>query len=497
MANPNMYEINTRVWLRRFDKSGHRARLEDVPVSYWESLALKGFDYIWLMGAWKICESTIEKYCLQEGAIKDSFSEALKDFQVSDLIGSPYAVDRYEINPSLGDNQSIAHLKSILDNLGIKLILDFVPNHFSAHSSLIKTDPYVFLEAPPEFYSKDSLTYYKPFDDLERFFAHGRDPFFPPWEDTVQVNYFSQDARQFMIQTLLDLTDLCSGVRCDVAMLPLNNVFKQTWMDLISAKGLKAPDKEFWETAVKTVKNKSPEFTFIAEVYWDKEWELQQMGFDYTYDKRLTDRLKSGNIKEIKDHLKADYNFQQRSLRFLENHDEERAVKAFGIEKSKAAAVIISTLQGMHFYYDGQFEGKSIRLPVQLGREPEEAVNHELFDFYEKLLSIINSSVFKKGKWTQLETTASWDGDDSYNNILAWTWNYENEKRIIAVNYSSTFSACFIKPDFEKYPDEFELKDVLSNNVYTRSKHEVVNTGLYIKLQGFQSHIFESSYPQT
>lgn len=493
MAHYCMYEINTRVWLKRFDTGTCRARLDDVPVSYWESLALKGIDYVWLMGVWKICESTIKRYCLQEGAVKDSFSLALKDFRDSDVIGSPYAVDCYEVNPNLGDNKSLENLKEILNNLGIRLILDFVPNHFSAHSSLIQTDPYIFLEADKEFYRKDSLTYYKPVEDIDRYFAHGRDPFFPAWEDTVQVNYFSPDAREFMIKTIRDLTCLCDGIRCDVAMLPLNEVFKNTWKELIWAKGLKEPGQEFWETAVQSVKNKCPGFKFIAEVYWDKEWELQQMGFDYTYDKRLTDRLLHGKIHQVKDHLKAEQDFQEKSLRFLENHDEQRAIEAFGPEKSKAAAVIISTLQGMRFFYDGQFEGKRVKLPVQLGREPDETADKEIYEFYEKLLFIIKSDIFKKGTWALLETMPSWDGDSSYEKIFAWTWDYENEKRIITVNYSDNTASCRINPSFDNYPHEFELKDLLNDNSFLRLKNETIDKGLYIELAGYQSHIFACS----
>ncbi len=197
--NPNLYQINTRVWLRRFDTEDKNARLEDVPDSYWENLAEKGTDYVWLMGVWKICESTIEKYCLQEGAIKDSFSEALKDFQNKDVIGSPYAIDQYEVSPRVGTEESLQHVRSVLNNLGMKLILDFVPNHFSADSSLIQTDPYVFLEVSSDFFIRDPHTFYKPLENAERFFAHGRDPFFPAWEDTIQVNYFHPEAREFMI----------------------------------------------------------------------------------------------------------------------------------------------------------------------------------------------------------------------------------------------------------------------------------------------------------
>jgi hypothetical protein len=486
----NLYEINTRVWLRTFDTENRRATLDDVPDAYWKELAEKGMDYIWLMGVWKICESTIEKYCLKEGPTKDSFRETLKDFQTSDLIGSPYAVDRYEVNPIVGTQESLLKTKSVLNQMGMKLLLDFVPNHFSADSSLVQTDPYIFLEANADFFRRDPYTFYKPLETSERVFAHGRDPFFPAWEDTVQVNYFHPDARRFMIKTLTDLTRLCDGVRCDVAMLMLNDVFKNTWQHLLLETNFKPPADEFWKTAIESVKAVRPDFIFIAEVYWDKEWELQQLGFDYTYDKRLTDRLKEGNIKAVRDHLLAEQDFQTKLLRFLENHDEERAVTAFGEDRSKAAAVITGTLQGMRFYHDGQFEGKRIRVPVQLGRAPEEPINEHIAGFYEKLLNIVNHGIFKKGRWSLLDIFPAYDGDASYHNILGWTWKYQSERRIVLVNYADGISTCRIKPDTDGCPDAFELADILNGETYLRSVQEARDPGIYIELKNYKSHIF-------
>lgn len=488
-TNHHLYQINTRVFLRRFDTPDKRARLEHIPRSYWESLAEKGIDYIWLMGIWKICESTIEKYCFKEGATLDSFSEALKDLRREDVIGSPFAVDRYEVSPALGTEESIQTVRSVLNELGMKLILDFIPNHFSADSSLIQTDPYIFLSVDPQAFHRDPQTFYRPFENEDRFFAHGRDPFFPAWEDTVQVNYFNRDARQFMLKTLMDLAELCDGVRCDVAMLLFNDVFGNTWKDVLSETKFERPEEEFWKVAVETVKTVRPGFVFIGEIYWDKEWELQQLGVDYTYDKRLTDRLKAGNVKEIREHLLAESDFQKRSVRFLENHDEERAVAAFG-ERTEAAAIIISTLQGMRFYQDGQFEGKRIRLPVQLGREPAEPLNRELSDFYERLLSIISAPVFKKGEWSLQQTHPAWDGDNTCQNILAWAWKYESEKRLVLVNYSDTLSTCRVTPDVEGYSGQFKLVDLLNNQTYTRSVEEAHHPGIYIELKSYKSHIF-------
>ena len=169
-----------------------------------------------------------------------------------------------------------------------------------------------------------------------------------------------------MTDILLRLTDVCDGVRCDMAMLPLNNVFHNTWLGVLNKHGFVRPDTEFWKDAISVVKRKNPEFIFLGEAYWDLEWNLQQVGFDYTYDKRLTERLAANDLSGVRAHLHAEKSFQLKSVRFLENHDEQRAVTKFGKHRSLAAATVISTIQGMKFYFDGQFEGKKNKLAVQL-----------------------------------------------------------------------------------------------------------------------------------
>src|SRR5207302_3088107 len=119
---------------------------------------------------------------------------------------------------------------------------------------------------------------------------------------------------------------------------------------------------EFWTDARAAV----PDLLLIAEVYWDLEWRLQQLGFDFTYDKRLYDRLLHSPARDVAAHLTADDDYQRRSVRFIENHDEPRSASVFE-DRVTAAAVVMSTVQGMRFYYDGQFEGRRVHVPVQLG----------------------------------------------------------------------------------------------------------------------------------
>ncbi len=487
--NPSIYEINIRPWLKRFSSENKAAKIEDVPNQYWDNLAAKGIDYVWLMGLWSTCDSIIEKYCFEPGLIKN-YDRALKDWKKEDVIGSPFAIDTYEISPKLGSTKSLLELKSYLNKKGVKLILDFIPNHLSAASRIIKENPYVFLYVNHDLFERDPHTFYQPFEDQKIYFAHGRDPFFPAWQDTVQINFFSIDARRFLTNTLIGLTKICDGVRCDMAMLALNNVFKGTWGSILQANGFEAPPTEFWKDAIAKVKEERPDFLFIAETYWDMEWTLQQLGFDYTYDKKLTDRLLFGPVIDIGEHLQAEPDYQNRSIRFIENHDEERAVAAFGKEKSKAAAVVISTILGMRFYNDGQFEGKKIKLPVQLGREPEELPILAVNNFYNKLLSITSEEIFKKGKWNLLSPISSWGENKSYENMLAWLWTYKEEKRLIVINYSETVATCRIKLDVRGYQEEFVIKDLLNDAAYTRSAEEVFHAGLYIELKPYHAHIF-------
>jgi glycosidase len=487
--NSSIYEINTRLWLRRFDEKDKISFLKDVPKSFWDNLVKKGIDYVWLMGIWKTCDSTIEKYCFEENLVIN-YKRSLKDWTNKDVIGSPFAIDVYDINPKIGDRKTLLQLKSFLNKKGIRLILDFVPNHFSSDSSLIKSLPGLFLQVDKEFYERDPHTFYKPIHDEEKYFAHGRDPFFPAWQDTIQVNYFTSTARKYLMEVLIELTKVCDGVRCDMSMLMLNNVFKNTWGGLNSKNKINLPAIEFWKEAVSKVKKARKDFLFIAEAYWDLEWELQQLGFDYTYDKKLTDRLKSSSAKDIYEHLQAEEEYQTHSLRFIENHDEERAVSTFGKEKSKAAAIVISTIQGLRFYFDGQLEGKKIKLPVQLGREPDEPINNDIQEFYEKLFSIVAKDVFKKGKWNLLTPISSWPGNNTQENILTWMWTYKNDKRLIVINYSDKISTCRIKLDVRGYDENFVLIDLLNNKSYVRSTEEVYHSGLYIELKPYHAHIF-------
>jgi hypothetical protein len=486
LINPKLYEINTRVWIKRFAKG---TTLSNIPQNYWEDLAAKGIDIVWLLGVWKTCTNLIATCCFSED-LTNSYNKSLRDWSRDDVIGSPFSIDDYEVNPLLGTWDDLNKLHKILNSLGIKLMLDFIPNHFGADSSLIKTNPEIFLKADKVLYENDPFTFFMFNDDETQIFAHGRDPLFPAWTDTIQINYFSQEARIFMTNRLLKIAGVCDGVRCDMAMLSLNNIFRNTWLGVLDKGKFMIPQNEFWEYAIQKVKNKFPDFIFLAEAYWDREWDLQQLGFDFTYDKRLTDRLASNDIPGVKAHLHADKDFQMKSARFLENHDEPRAVMKFGKNQSIAASVLISTINGMKLFFDGQFEGKKTKLPLQLGREPDEKISKTISEHYNKLLLITKAEIFKYGTWVMLEPDKAAENNFSSEFMFAWQWKFKNQNRVIIINFSDSTSQCRLKFDLNINANEIILKDLLTGERYYRNVSEIRTIGLFVELKSFHSHIF-------
>jgi glycosidase len=318
-------------------------------------------------------------------------------------------------------------------------------------------------------------------------FACGRDPFFPAWPDVLQLNAFQPGLRQATIETIASIATQCDGIRCDMAMLVLNNIFERTW----GARPGARPADDYWRTIIQAIKEKSPEFKFIAEAYWDLEWELQQHGFDHCYDKKLYDRMEHHDAESVRHHLFADRSYQEKMVRFIENHDEPRAAAAFPGEKSRAAAVAILTLPGARLLYEGQFEGRKVRLPVFLARRPNEAIDQDLADFYGRLLRATKGNAFRNGEWRLCERSG-WSDNQSCMNVLAWCWASEKERYFVVINFSpQTVQAKVQVPWDDLRGREWRLTDTLANETFDRDGGEMRDAGLYVELGPWKFHLFQ------
>jgi Alpha amylase, catalytic domain len=286
----------------------------------------------------------------------------------------------------------------------------------------------------------------------------------------------------------LSIADQCDGLRCDMAMLVTKDVFEKTWG---------RPTDHFWSRAIKNVREKFPDFCFMAEVYWDMEWALQQEGFDFTYDKRLYDRLHEQNARSVREHFYAEPGYQVKLTRFLENHDEPRAATAFENKVHKAAAVISFLCPGMRFFYQGQFEGRKKRISPHLIRAPQELPDAELQLFYSELLKILKKPIFKNGQWRLLECNPAWNGNESWDSFIAFAWEASNgEKVFVIVNYASTNSQCYVRMPFPELAEQqVRFSDLMGNIFYDRNGNEILSGGIYLDLPAWGFHIFDVSVP--
>ncbi len=433
-TNPHILEIDTRAWLKRLEaKHGRPFTLRDIPEQFLDTAQSMGFDAVWLMGVWKQSPQAAQIARANQD-IQNQIRAIKPDFKPQEITASPYAVYDYEVDNSLGGNDGLKAFRERLKARGIALLLDFVGNHMALDCPAVETNPDLFINTGRVEPAHHKDWFYKTPQGV--FIAHGRDPYFAPWTDTAQLNYFNPKTREFMLNNLRRVAEMCDGVRCDMAMLTLNKVQRDTWWEFI---GSTLPKEEFWRQALDNIREDHPEFVFIAEVYWGLEWEVQELGFDYTYDKILYDRLRFSSSQDIKGHLGAEHLYQMRSMRFTSNHDEEESLKAFGREKSLAASTIIATLPGARLFQFFQLLGRPARMPLQYVHDwftKDDAV----FAYYQKLLSIVSAPAFHGGQWSLRDVAP--EGDDTFRNILSWQWKQMNTGKVIVINYSDALAKC-------------------------------------------------------
>ena len=480
--HPVIYEINTWVWLGELErKHGRPVDLATVPEQEWEALAAHGADAVWFMGVWERSPAGIAISLKNQGLL-DDFVRALPDFAPADNVGSPYCVRRYAVDARLGGPNGLATARAALAKRGMRLILDFVPNHVAPDHPWAGEHPEYFVRGDAQDAKSDPASFMAVGGTV---FACGRDPFFPAWPDVLQLNAFDPGLRQAVVATVMDIAGQCDGIRCDMAMLMLNSIFERTWGQRAGAK----PGDDYWRALIPAIKAKWPEFLFMAEAYWDLEWELQQQGFDACYDKKLYDRMEHEGAESVRQHLLGDMTYQEKMVRFIENHDEPRAAFAFPGEKGRAAAVAVMTLPGVKLLHEGQFEGRTTRLPVFLARRPEEPVDKELAAFYGRLLQAVNFDVFRNGEWSLCERSG-WPDNQSYQNVLAWCWIKDEERCVVVVNFSDERAQAHVHVPWDDLRGKlWRLSDVLRGETFDRSGDEMRDAGLYVELGPWGCHL--------
>jgi hypothetical protein len=482
--HPSLFQVNTRVWLTELSRDlRRRATLDDVPDSALDRLAELGFDWVWLLSVWQTGPAG-QRVSRSNPEWRKEFEETLPDLREEDIPGSGFAITGYTVHHDLGGDAALSRLRERLRKRGLRLMLDFVPNHTGLDHSWVENHPEYYVAGTERDLGRAPANYVwvkRTRGDL--LLAHGRDPYFPGWPDTLQLDYGNPATQEALIGELVRIAGQCDGVRCDMAMLVLPDVFERTW-------SIAAPP--FWPEATRRVRERVPGFCFMAEVYWDLEWTLQQQGFDYTYDKRLYDRLREGHARPVREHFHAGLDYQDKLARFLENHDEPRAAAAFAPGIHEAAAVITFMSPGLRFFHQGQLEGRRVRISPHLGRGPDETVDKEIGRFYERLLAVLRRPVVRDGRWQLLDCGPAWPGNWTHDCFVAFAWHGPGgERLLVAVNYAANQSQCFVRLPFGDLSGAgWRLDDLLGEDTYDRGGDELAAHGLFLDVAPWNAAAF-------
>jgi hypothetical protein len=494
MRHPSLYQVNTRILLQELGASlGRRATFDDIPDSWLEEVAARRFDWVWFLGVWQT-GAAARQVSRSNPKLRAGFAAELPDLRDEDIVGSPFAVDAWQVHQDFGGDAALARMRNRLARRGIQLLLDFVPNHVAPDHPWVQSHPEYFVPGTDQDLEREPQNYTRVQTGRgPAILAYGRDPYFDGWPDTLQLNYRHAGLREAQICELTRISERCDGVRCDMAMLVQPEVFQRTWGARAQPRdGSPARDTPFWPEAIATVRRRRPEFLFVAEVYWDLEWELQQAGFDYTYDKRLYDRLHARAATPLRDHLRATREFQQRSLRFLENHDEPRAAAAFDEPVHRAAAAIAFFVPGLRFFHEGQLEGRRVHASMHLGRRPPEPLVGSIRAFYDRVLDVLRRPETHDGRWQLCDCRPAWQGNPTHEQFIAMTWDLGDRRLLVVSNYGPSQGQCYVTPNLPGLPGRRQrLTDLLGDVRYDREGDALAGQGLYLDMPGWGCHAFQ------
>lgn len=474
--------------------------------------------------------------------------------------GSPYAIkDYYDIDPDLATSvpdrmKEFHNLVNRTHKAGLKMIIDFVPNHVARqYASDVKPDGVIDLgedDNKAVAFSPQNNFYYIPGQQLQGNIdlhmnapeayiempakATGNDKFdawpgINDWYETIKLNYgvdYLNGRNQHFTptpDTWIKMRDILlfwaskniDGFRCDMAeMVPV----------------------EFWGWVIPQIKAVYPQIIFIAEVYNPNEYRnyLFNGQFDYLYDKvGLYDTLRAltcgyDSATSIQYRWQSLEGIQHRMLNFLENHDEQRIASDFfaGNGAKAIPAMIVSACMNTNpvMVYFGQelgesgmdcegFSGKdgrttifdywsidSIRRWRNKGKFDGNILTIEekrLQSFYTTLLNLCNTEkAISKGEFYDL-TYSNLEGC-AFNEHKQYTFirKYENEVLLIVVNFDESPVQVGINIpqhafDFLNIPQAEECKSI---DLLSDSKETIcftTNKLTQIKLDGCSGKILK------
>jgi hypothetical protein len=476
-----LLEITTRPFLYLLSQRYGYAieTFSAIPTEVFDEWQSQGYEWVWFMGIWQLGPAGLDHDKTDPGLLK-SYDQVLPGWTWDDIIGSPYSIVSYTLNTILGTPEQLAYLRDQLHSRGIKLMLDFVPNHSATDAPEISLNLNYYVRAPQG--TSDPNRY------MSNGIAYGCGQWCDPWTDVAQFNYMDKDFRASRISVLKYIASVADGARCDMSHLILNDAFWDYWQNELTSWGYTKLPTEFWQDATSAVKADYPDFVFMAESYGDVLQKLQDLGFDYTYDKDPLDRLRDNNVNDFKSLLWSySDSFRVHLAHFTENHDEPRSVANFkgNAYAADAAAAALLTLPGLRFVNQEQWKGYANKIDVHLRRAYPEDPKDLVVNFYNHLFKVLDTDSLKKGEFSMQTISGS-------DTVLTWKWVSGAEHILVCVNFATGQSGGYIPcPDAPLTGDTIPVLDMIGDVTYNRDPQDMRDHGLFVLLDGYQTQIMK------
>eukprot|EP00753_Platysulcus_tardus_P016998 PLAT618.1.p1 GENE.PLAT618.1~~PLAT618.1.p1 ORF type:complete len:521 (-),score=233.06 PLAT618.1:123-1685(-) len=489
--HPIVYEISTRPWLYNMTQKYGRqiTQLSQVPKQEYQAIADMGVQVVWMMGVWQLGAYGLHHDRTEPSLLAD-YAKELPGYTQADIIGSPYAIFNYTLNPQLGKNGDLAALRDMLHGMGMQLMLDFVPNHTAVDNPWTTEHPKYYVLGDSSCPSSTCVNWHG------NYIYFGGDYYNHGWTDTAQLNYWNPAVVSAQIDNLLTIASYADAIRCDMAHDILNAEISKTWGSILTAAGWKQPAQEFWGVAIAAVHKEFPNVRFLGETYnygfthpLPEDLTLRKLGFAFTYDQPLLGKLQANNLDNLRGYVSGEGgSFFAQACNYVSNHDNNRAAgKILGsLPAADAGAAVISTLPGMRLYFQGQFLGLHNTLDVHLRRSAPEPIHANVTTYYNKLLHIVGAPVFQTGTFAYSDVQNSGDAW----RLVAWRWFDSSQRRLCVVNYSNQQGSGAIVTPNAAGSGNITVTEMISGDTYTRSAPAMRSTGLFVVVPPYSAQIF-------
>ncbi|TFF97137.1 MAG: alpha-amylase [Promethearchaeota archaeon] len=545
-----MLAKHTYVWLDQLSKRYNRSitKLNEIPNEELNKLKEWGFNALWLIGLWERSQAskTIKRWCGNPEA------EA-----------SAYSIYDYIIAHDLGGYEAYKDLEMRAKERGIRLASDMVPNHtgivskwtiehpdwyiqldhkpfpsYKYTGQSLSGDPNIGIYLEDKYFSReDAAVTFKRVDyryNDNRYIYHGNDGTSFPWNDTAQLNYLNPKVREAVIQKILDVSKMFPIIRFDAAMTLTRKHFQRLWFPEPGTGGaipsraghgmskeefFKKMPKEFWREVVDRMNEENPDTLLIAEAFWLLEgFFVRTLGMHRVYNSAfmnmLSDEDNSKYRAVIKNTLKFDPKILKRFVNFMNNPDEETAIKQFGDgDKYFGVCAMLVTMPGLPMFGHGQIQGFHEKYGMEYRKAYwDEDINWELLHHHERTIFPIMKKRYLFADVNNFLLYDFWTGNVVNEDVFAYSNRINNERALVIYHNKFAETKGYIKNSVGyavkngeekkimqttlaeglKLPEEGYciFKDYMSGLEYIRRNKDIHERGLYLELNAYKTFVF-------